>query len=440
MGGRLDRLGDRPLPDPGTLVRKLREEYGLPDSDELFRRVKTWAVTGNPQLEQYIRRCLASLRKHRDELRFVGDKVPPRDILARGIPLLAVPSLPNRTLSLVMFDPDRLTLHTIVVGLPGTGKTTLVRGLLRLLSKLCPWVRIIVFDPNRSYLDVCTWPDWLAARLLDLCLNPFAPPDRYALDAWLSETLDVLCLDELKHSRYLLQCRIDWLFALARSREARGEPFCYPSLVDLRNNLAAKRERPGSVMERYREAALNVIEGRVRTCATLYDCARGMEPFLSNTRARIATEGIGNVANMEFLFSHLIHFVAARRSLEPLEMPPSLHTLIVLEEAQMLLQPRAEGISFYQNMMLRMRALGVGILFVSQDLSRIDPLIVAACGNIFAFAQSSRGNKRAVQATLDLSPRETGLLGELPPGVVFARMAGHREWPYPFVAHVPMED
>ncbi len=437
MRDRADKT--RPLPDPAALLRIVHEEYGLNADDPLCEKIRHYARTKNAYLEGYIRAALSKLERSREELRLIGDHVPPQEVFSpAGIPLALAPRTDGEATAIVL-DPDRLPLHSIFVGTPGSGKSMTTRRLLDYLTRLYPHVRILLFDPNRTYAHLASDPNWCNIDLHDLRLNPLAPPSGYGLDAWLTESLDILCLDELKHSKYLIHRRIDFLINEERKRAASPAAFRYPSLVNLRDNLAARKERPGSSMERYRETALNVIDGRVRACPSLYDCSTGMEGLVTRSRTRIATEGIGNVANLEFLFSHFVHSVAAQRSMEPSEIPPTLHTFIVLEEAQTLLQPRTAGITFYQEQLLKSRALGVGFLFIGQDLNRIDTGIVAAVNNFAVFCQSTRDNKRAVQATLDLSARETELLGKLPPGVCFLRFAGHPLWSYPFLATIPME-
>jgi DNA helicase HerA-like ATPase len=162
-----------------------------------------------------------------------------------------------------------------------------------------------------------------------------------------------------------------------------------------------------------------------------------MESLLTDTRARISTEGLAPIESLQFVVTHLLHYVCRRRETAPLTEPPTLHTLILIEEAQTLLQKNGENIAYYQELLLRARALGVGFVFVCQDISRIDPIILAACSNLFVFGQASTDDKTTCQKVLDLSARETGLLGELPVGEAFIRFIGHPAFPWAFHGRIP---
>ena len=117
--------------------------------------------------------------------------------------------------------------------------------------------------------------------------------------------------------------------------------------------------------------------------------------------------------------------------------PPVLEALTVVEEAQVLLGKYAHAnIAAYQEILLKSRSLGMGFIFVAQDLQDIDPRVLSAIGNFAVFRQSSAVNKRLARDLLDLSPRETELLGRLETSECFVKMGGHPRWPFPFLMRV----
>jgi len=81
----------------------------------------------------------------------------------------------------------------------------------------------------------------------------------------------------------------------------------------------------------------------------------------------------------------------------------------------------------------------VGFVFVAQDVTHIDPLVRAACGNYIVFSQSSTENRRAAREILDLSAAEAEWLGVLEPGECFIRFVGDRDWPYAFLGRIPSD-
>ena len=421
--------------DLNLLRRKAIIEFGLSPEDSICQDIERLNETHNEALFRRVQIALANLEASRNAMPHSSDRMPPPQAFQGELEVARVPT-PYGTVTPVRIKPSRLTTHSIYAGLPGVGKTFLCRLLLGLLFLVAPHVRILLFDPNRSYLEACSDPRrWLFIPWHGVRMNPLVPPAGYPERSWLSEKVDLFCRGELIASRWLLANRLDSVMTEARSR-ATSSGFLYPSLVDVRENLLhtkcyGYRER------QYWEALVNVIDGRLRTTGDVYDCASGMEPKLVDTRARVSTEGLSQLQNLDFFITNLIHYVCRLRAVAPLVEPPELHTLVVIEEAQSLLEPRGGGVAFYQELLLRARALGVGFLFITQDLSRIDPLVAAACNNFFIFAQSSSDNKRTCQATLDLSSRETAMLGELEPGECFIRFVGHPGFPFPFLARIP---
>jgi hypothetical protein len=202
--------------------------------------------------------------------------------------------------------------------------------------------------------------------------------------------------------------------------------------------LATRREKPGTRDEAYRSAALNVIDGRIRTTGSeVYDCSRGMEDLLTSSRVRIDTHGLSPPESAEFYQTSLVHYQHCRRSLESIVEPPALEALFVAEEAQVLLGRHSHAnIALYQEILLKSRSLGTGFIFVAQDIEDIDPRVLSAISNFAVFRQSSAVNKRLARDLLDLSSRETELVGRLPTGECFVKMGGHPRWPFPFLMRV----
>ncbi len=424
-------------PNVGELRRKVTQELGVGPSDPIYKDLELLEAHWNDRLYAHVKRALDNRMAARNAIPRVGDRIPAPETLI-GELLIAIFVTLTGNPAPVCISPDRLVLHTLVAGLPGMGKTFFCRLLLTMIAAACPHVRILIFDPNRSYETLCSDPwIWLSVPWDGIKLGPFVPPPGYPLDRWISEKVDQFCRGELMASRYLFARRLDELIAEARMRADPSGAFVYPAFDDVRENLTRKRCPSWSPEERYRQSLLNVLDGRIRTSGSVYNCSTGMESLLTDTRARISTDGLAPLQSLEFLVTHLIHYACRRRAVQPLVEPPQLHTLIVIEEAQTLLQKHGDNIAYYQELLLKARALGVGFIFVCQDISRIDPIVLAACSNLFVFGQASADDKHTCQKPLDLSPRETALLSELNVGEVFIRLIGHPTFPWPFLARIP---
>jgi hypothetical protein len=333
--------------------------------------------------------------------------------------------------------PNRLLLNTLLVGLLGHGKTSTIKLILRQLLAYCFDIRVLLFDPNRSY-EGAPFDDprtFVSLDWRDTRINALRAPVGYAYASWLNESTDTLSRGELLHSRYFLAKRIEELYYRAGVPPRDDGVSPIPSLWDLRDDLQRRPCKPGSAEERYRQTSLSVLDG-LRATERAFDCGRGMEDRLVDTHARISTAGLAPLENLRFFQTQMINYSYRTRLTAPIEVPPNLFGVIVNEEAQSLVERDADApLALMHEILLRGRAVGIGQILACQSLSRIDPTVLSGIGNFFVFGQSSADSKRAAQRILDLSDRETALLGELPVGECFCKFVGH-PWPWPFLLKV----
>jgi hypothetical protein len=419
------------------LDRLLKERHGLPGNHPMRRQVKLLQTVWDSEILQRVMNAVKRLEAERVRAYYLGERIPSPEDFCGDLTLGHAVDASGRT-DPVAFNSDRFTGHGIVCGLPGHGKSYLCRLLLMLIAKRLPWMRILVYDPNQTYREMVTrepgtwlWLPWEKCRL-----NCLVPPKGFPYALWGPSAIDVLTRGELAHSRYVLARAVEHLYAEAHLPEYDDGISPVPSLFDLCDYLARHRRLFG-VKDSYIQSALTVLSGRLDTTGSVYDCARGMESVLTNSRVCISTQNCSPLETYRAFINGLNHYAYWQCSMEPLLDPPELHTLIVVEESQVLLERRGDAsIGFHLEMLLRSRALGIGFLFVAQDISHIDTGILAGINNYFCFTQGTRGNKELVQKMLDLSPRETALLSELPVGMCFARVMGDTKFPYPFLLQV----
>lgn len=419
------------------LDRFLKERHGLPRNHPLRRQVKLLQTVWDSEMLQRVNNASKRLEAERVRVYYLGERIPSLEDFCGDLPIGYALGIEGKTTP-VRFNSNRLTGHLLACGLPGHGKSYFCRLLISLIAARLPWVRIILYDPNQTYREMITrepgtwlWLPWDKCRL-----NSLVPPKGFPYALWGSSAIDVLTRGELAHSRYVLARAAEHLYAEAHLPEFDDGISPVPSLFDLRDYLLSHKHSFG-VKDSYIQSALTVLSGRLDTTGKVYDCARGMEHVLTNSRVCISTQNCSPLETYRAFINGLNHYAYWQRSMEPLLDPPELHTLIVVEESQVLLERHGDAsVGFHLEMLLKSRPFGVGFLFIAQDISHIDTGILAGINNYFCFTQGTRGNKELVQKMLDLSPRETALLSELPVGMCFARFMGDINFPYPFLLQV----
>ena len=425
-------------PDVDALDRLARERFGLAKEHPLRRRIRSLKCYWDESLYHSILRGLDKLREALAAFPYTSDRIPPDDVFTGDLTLGAV-ARPDGGETVVKVPSDRLALNMLIVGLIGAGKTYFVRQLIRLLMAVRPDVRILILDPNYSY-DTLTKENpsaWIDIDWTDVRTNVLRAPTGYSYDFWRNQAIDLLGRGELLHSRYFLAERLDTLYKRFSVPDVDDGVALVPSLFDLREDLLSKKCKPGSAEERYRQTSLGVLDGRLRATGAVFNCARGMEDALLNARTRISTAGLAPLENVRFFHSHFLHYSYRARLMAPRVEPPRIMDVTVCEEAQPLIEKRDDApLPLMSELCLRSRSVGHGNIFICQDITHVDYSILSAIGTYVVFSQGNANGKYTCQKMLDLSEKETSILGALPVGTAFVKAVGHEAWPFPFLMKV----
>ena len=290
-----------------------RTSLGLSSSHPVRIQLAMLANVWQEETFTHLKRHIESLSIVREATHNLGDRIPSRDSYSGDLHL-GCAATPTGDVN-IQLASDRLCQHMMVCGTPGSGKTVTVRRLLKQLRVSRPDVCIWVFDPNRSYETIGSSSDCLSVSWRDLRFNPLVPPKGVSSKPWRSQVVDIFARGELLHARYLMAKELDVLAELAESRE----PSVHPSLPQLAARLATKKYPANTASYRYASTLLSVLDGRLRTSGSLYDCSIGMEAGLLRGRIRFDLDGLAPRESVTFLLSYLLHYVYTDYS------PPQSH-------------------------------------------------------------------------------------------------------------------
>jgi hypothetical protein len=180
---------------------------------DLFRRLKPlypehierlWIEyhLGDPDRQREINELLMVLAiKHLGMM--VGEErllldPPPRDLIGRGDFLLGYTTYPGLPPSPIRIARDELLRHLFILGPTGTGKSTLLLGLLRQLLATVP---VMIFDFKRNYR--CLLADHrlvvftVGRTAAPLRMNALRAPPGVPFDEWAGALADVICTSYL---------------------------------------------------------------------------------------------------------------------------------------------------------------------------------------------------------------------------------------------------
>jgi len=338
----------------------------------------------------------------RDDVRFDVDH-PHR---AGGIGLGTILDGDEPTGRQLTIPPVALTRHAFVAGHTGSGKTTLVKRVLRELAR--DGVPFLVLEPAKSEYRA------LAAEIDDGCvfsvgevprdreipfqLNPFSFPDGFALHTHvdLLKNAFTSAFGFVPPAPYLLES------ALYRAYEDRGwnlttgrhpsgtDPLVFPILSDLLAAVDPVVEEAGYDVE----ISLN-LRGALRTrIGNLCLGPKGMaldtrecvpDRLLFGRPLVLELRHLGSDAEKAFLMSIvLMRLYELRESAGATSGPEHLRHLLVVEEAHRLLRRQAErpgeegnmaheAVRAFENLVSEVRAYGQGVLLVDQLPSNISP-------------------------------------------------------------------
>ncbi len=354
--------------------------------------------------------------------------------------------LGKRDISLNLND---LTMHGLVTGSTGSGKTHTVMRLLRSAWKEHE-IPFLVIDPKEEYKQTLRsyLPD---IRIIDVSqqnykFNPFVVPEGRSIVSYAEQLKNVFCASfetEAAMPELILQAILEiykkrgWNLRENLRRECKYDPF--PTLTDLQQEIShtiSRNQFEGTLRSNYRSA----LGSRIRSLRTGWKAdlldgkeenGQGLEPLL--VRPAIIDTGQMDPLSRSFLMALLLLRLSNIRRYQ--QGTRELRHILVLEEAHQLLRHpsslggalsagRLQALEALLEAIAELRAFGQGILLVEQSPQELHPAVLRGTNlKIVHKLIEGRDQDAALEALgLPLGVRDT--LGNLPRGHAVVRGAG----------------
>lgn len=387
-----------------------------------------------------------------------GQRTPACRKDARTIPLGVVTSF-GRELAdhAVQVDADDLTMHALICGTTGSGKTTTTLAMLTHL-----WcehgIPFMVVDPKEEYrhelLRAIPGLRVLGADAPDWRLNPLRPPPGRSVSLYAEQLRNLLCASfdtEAAMPELILQAlhecyrRRGWDLRTDRF-SGPGVPL-YPTLTDLQNEIpktVARNGFEGILQSNYRAA----IGARIRSLrqgwkGQILDGASntGLEGFLSDPV--VLDIGQMDPSGRAFLMGLVILQLAGLRRAQGTSRGTLRHLLVLEEAHQLVRNPqslggamspgRVHGLEAILDAIAELRAFGQGILVADQSPQELHPGILRSTSLKVVHRLVEGQDQKAAGDALGLDPLQTAQLGKLGRGWAVVRALG---WEAPVVVKV----
>jgi uncharacterized protein len=365
-----------------------------------------------------------------------------------------------------------LNRHTFVCGATGAGKSQTVRHLLEQAARAgIPW---LVIEPAKA-----EYSQGLAARLAGQAevirirpgeagqaaagLNPLEPAvwadgSRFPLQthADLAKSLFLAAFEADEPFPQVLNAALiraydehGWDLVLGEPKIPGVQPG-YPTLEDLQAaaDQVVREAAYGAEVERNVRGFITVRLGSLRlgTPGRFFEGGHQLDfTRLLNRNVVLEIEDVGDDQDKAFLIGavlvRLTEHLRLRQRREPAG-PQRLRHLTVLEEAHRLLRdpgpgqrgPAAKAVELFAALFAEVRAYGEGLVVAEQIPSKLLTDVVKNTAVKIVHRLPAEDDRRAVGATMNLTPAQEQYIVTLPPGeaAVFADGAD-----YPWLARMP---
>lgn len=367
----------------------------------------------------------------------------------------------GRAVAKLNLDRDTLKKHTLVPGLPGSGKTNTCK---KLLIEACEHFQVpfLVIEPAKSeYRRLAEIPG-LASKLRvyspgspearPLRLNPLMPVPGFSLQTHIDLLKSVFNASFvmyggmhqiLEEALINVYTELGWSLRkgqnnyLPENATFAEQAALIPTLQDLYDQVEvvlAEKNYSSEPHQNLSAALRSRLKGLMLGCKgdTLNTPRSTPHKILFEQPTVIELKHIGDDDEKAFVMAMLLVFlheyaeVRQRRQLS--SRREQLQHLTLVEEAHRLLasgnqsvsaeegDPRGKGVEMFSNLLAEMRALGEGFIIADQTPTKLAPEILKLTGHKIVHRLVAGDDREAVGAAINLNDAQQQHLVNLQPG------------------------